>query len=253
MGQYDGKRVVITGVTSGMALATAKLLLDQGARVLVTGSTKKTIDSARQELGKNAIVMSSDARVLTDIDALAAREVGARGGGLSAPQRRVRNVRARLRARPGRHMTRCSIWSRKGPYFAAQKLCSADASRKRDRTHDIHREREGDARGQRVTRPPKPGSAPLARSLAAEPAPRGYPRHRHQPLVPSTRRSSPATGLPKEQMDQMHKKMGEAVPMKRHGRPEEIAKAAFFLAFDATFTNGHELPVDGGTTQLCVR
>ena len=38
MGQYDGKRVVITGGTSGMGLATAKLLLDQGARVLVTGT-----------------------------------------------------------------------------------------------------------------------------------------------------------------------------------------------------------------------
>ena len=73
MGQYDGKRVVITGGTSGMGLATAKLLLDQGARLLVTGSTKETVDSAREELGKNAIVMSSNAAVLTDIKALAAR------------------------------------------------------------------------------------------------------------------------------------------------------------------------------------
>ena len=48
----------------------------------------------------------------------------------------------------------------------------------------------------------------------------------------------------------MHKKMAEGNPMKRYGRPEEIAKAAVFLAFDATFTNGHELPVDGGMTQL---
>jgi NAD(P)-dependent dehydrogenase (short-subunit alcohol dehydrogenase family) len=38
--------------------------------------------------------------------------------------------------------------------------------------------------------------------------------------------------------------------MKRLGRPEEIAKAVAFLAFDATFTNGHELPVDGGMTTL---
>jgi NAD(P)-dependent dehydrogenase (short-subunit alcohol dehydrogenase family) len=80
MGPYDGKKVVNTGGTSGMGLATAKMLLARGARVLVTGSTKKTLDSAREELGKNAIVMSSDARVLTDIDALAARaksELGA--------------------------------------------------------------------------------------------------------------------------------------------------------------------------------
>jgi NAD(P)-dependent dehydrogenase (short-subunit alcohol dehydrogenase family) len=48
----------------------------------------------------------------------------------------------------------------------------------------------------------------------------------------------------------MHKQMEAAVPMKRHGRPEEIARAAVFLAFDATFTTGHELPVDGGMAQL---
>ncbi len=39
-------------------------------------------------------------------------------------------------------------------------------------------------------------------------------------------------------------------PMKRFGTPEEIAKAVLFLAFDATFTTGSELPVDGGWSQL---
>ena len=39
-------------------------------------------------------------------------------------------------------------------------------------------------------------------------------------------------------------------PMKRFGRPEEIARAVAFLAFDATFTTGAELPVDGGTSML---
>ena len=38
--------------------------------------------------------------------------------------------------------------------------------------------------------------------------------------------------------------------MKRFGTAEEIAKAALFLAFDATFTTGAELPVDGGWSQL---
>jgi NAD(P)-dependent dehydrogenase (short-subunit alcohol dehydrogenase family) len=40
------------------------------------------------------------------------------------------------------------------------------------------------------------------------------------------------------------------VPMKRFGTSEEIAKAVLFLAFDATFTTGAELPVDGGWSQL---
>jgi NAD(P)-dependent dehydrogenase (short-subunit alcohol dehydrogenase family) len=40
------------------------------------------------------------------------------------------------------------------------------------------------------------------------------------------------------------------VPMKRFGTSAEIAKAVLFLAFDATFTTGAELPVDGGWSQL---
>jgi NAD(P)-dependent dehydrogenase (short-subunit alcohol dehydrogenase family) len=58
------------------------------------------------------------------------------------------------------------------------------------------------------------------------------------------------TGMSKEQIEQIHKQLVGSAPMKRFGRPEETAKAAIFLAFDATFTTGHELPVDGGMTQL---
>jgi len=44
--------------------------------------------------------------------------------------------------------------------------------------------------------------------------------------------------------------MAQAVPMKRLGRPEELARAVAFLAIDATYTTGIELPVDGGWSQL---
>ena len=73
MARYQDKKVVILGGTSGMGLATAKKLLDGGARVLVTGRSQAGLDSAKQELGKDALVVSSDARSLTDIDALAAQ------------------------------------------------------------------------------------------------------------------------------------------------------------------------------------
>lgn len=56
-----------------MGLATAKMLLDEGARVLVTGRSPAGLESAEQVLGHDAIVVSSDARSLTDIDALAIR------------------------------------------------------------------------------------------------------------------------------------------------------------------------------------
>jgi NAD(P)-dependent dehydrogenase (short-subunit alcohol dehydrogenase family) len=44
--------------------------------------------------------------------------------------------------------------------------------------------------------------------------------------------------------------MRDMNPMKRFGTSEEIAKAVLFLAFDATYTTGAELPVDGGLSQL---
>jgi NADP-dependent 3-hydroxy acid dehydrogenase YdfG len=54
---------------SGIGLASARLLINAGAHVLVTGRTKGALDCAREELGKNAIVIESDAASLADIDA----------------------------------------------------------------------------------------------------------------------------------------------------------------------------------------
>jgi NAD(P)-dependent dehydrogenase (short-subunit alcohol dehydrogenase family) len=89
----------------------------------------------------------------------------------------------------------------------------------------------------------------LARSLAAELLPRGIRVNALSP-GPIDTPVMDRTGMSKEQIEQIHKQLVGMAPMKRFGRPEETAKAAIFLAFDATFTTGHELPVDGGMTQL---
>jgi NAD(P)-dependent dehydrogenase (short-subunit alcohol dehydrogenase family) len=57
-------------------------------------------------------------------------------------------------------------------------------------------------------------------------------------------------GMPKDAADQVYIEMAESVPMKRLGQPEEIAKAVAYLAIDATYTTGAEIPVDGGWSQL---
>ncbi len=63
----------MTGGTSGIGLATARLLLDKGARVLVTGRSQAAVQSASDALGPNAIAIQSDATSMLDIDALADR------------------------------------------------------------------------------------------------------------------------------------------------------------------------------------
>src|SRR5436305_10641333 len=73
MNRYAGKKAVIIGGTSGIGLATAKMLVDGGARVLVTGHSQAGLESAQKELGKGGVAVSSDAASLTDIDALAYR------------------------------------------------------------------------------------------------------------------------------------------------------------------------------------
>ena len=54
----------------------------------------------------------------------------------------------------------------------------------------------------------------------------------------------------KDEADKIREMMAGMVPMKRWGMSDEIAKAVLFLAFDATFTTGAELPVDEGWSQL---
>jgi NAD(P)-dependent dehydrogenase (short-subunit alcohol dehydrogenase family) len=87
----------------------------------------------------------------------------------------------------------------------------------------------------------------FARTLAAELIPREI---RVNAVTPGPI-DTPILGkaFPGEAAAQIREMTG-MVPMKRWGTSDEIAKAVLFLAFDATFTTGAELPVDGGWSQL---
>src|SRR4029450_13635819 len=70
MGKLDGKVAVITAATSGMALATAKLFVQEGAYVFITGRRQKQLDDAAAAIGRNVTPVQGDAGNLADLDRL---------------------------------------------------------------------------------------------------------------------------------------------------------------------------------------
>ena len=248
MERYQDKKVVIIGGTSGIGLSTAKMLIDGGARVLVTGRSQAGLDSAQKEIGKDAIVVSSDARSLTEIDALASRVkaefdtfdllfVNA-GLGLFAPLANTTETT----------FDEMFNLNAKGPFFAVQKLSplmnQGGAVVLTTSTANIKGMPSIAAYGGA-----KAALRSFARTFAAELLPRGIRVNAVSPGPIDT----PIIGkafLDKDMAAQLTGQMREGNPMKRFGTPEELAKAVLFLAFDATFMTGVELPVDGGWSQL---
>src|ERR1700709_2595560 len=70
MGKLDGKVAVITGATSGMALAGAKLFVDEGAYVFISGRRKDALDEAVELIGRNVTRVQADSAALADLDRL---------------------------------------------------------------------------------------------------------------------------------------------------------------------------------------
>jgi len=70
MKALEGKVAVITGGSSGIGLATAKLFQQAGAKVAISGRNQKSLDDAAKELGPKAITVRSDVSRLRDLDTL---------------------------------------------------------------------------------------------------------------------------------------------------------------------------------------
>jgi NAD(P)-dependent dehydrogenase (short-subunit alcohol dehydrogenase family) len=248
MGRYDAKRAVIIGGTSGIGLATAKMLVHEGARVLVTGRSQAGLDATQKELGNGGIAVASDARSLTDIDALAARvaaELGTldllfvnAGFSLFAPLENTSEAT----------FDEMFNLNAKGPFFAVQKLAPLIAQG----GAVVLTTSAANVKGMPMIAAYGGAKAALrsfARTFAAELLPRGIRVNAVSPGPIET----PIIGkaFPDKAMaDHLAAQMQETNPMKRFGTPDEVARAVLFLAFDATYTTGLELPVDGGWSQL---
>jgi NAD(P)-dependent dehydrogenase (short-subunit alcohol dehydrogenase family) len=249
MGKLEGKVAVITGGNSGIGLATAKEFRAQGAQVVITGRDQQTLNDAEREIGGDILAIRSDASSLTEIDKLfaAVRErfshidvlfVNA-GVGKFAP---IEAVTEEL-------FDGIMDINFKGAYFTIQKalpLLNDNASIILNTSINAHIGMPNSS----VYAASKAGLITLARTLSAELVDRGIRVNAISP-GPVTTPIFNRLGLPPEELEQTARRIQEQVPMKRFGRPEEIAKTALFLAStDSSFLLGTEIVADGGMSQL---
>jgi NAD(P)-dependent dehydrogenase (short-subunit alcohol dehydrogenase family) len=242
-----GKTAVITGGTIGIGLATARALLAEDARVMVTGRSAEHVAAAQRELGPRAHVVRSDTARLADIEALARAAKQALGeidllfvnAGIALLENHDQVTEASY--------DQTFAVNTRGAFFTVQRF--APLIRRGGAivlTTSIAN--ETGTPGMAVYTGSKAALRSFARSFAAELLPRGIrvnavsPGFIRTPTMGATRASAEARAAFAHEGE-------ELTPMKRIGAPEEVARAVLFLAFDATFTTGVELPVDGGLAQ----
>jgi NAD(P)-dependent dehydrogenase (short-subunit alcohol dehydrogenase family) len=244
MGKLEGKVAVITGGSSGMALASARRFVEEGAYVFITGRRQKELDEAVRLIGQNVTGVRGDASSLDDLDRLfdtVRREKGridilyaSAGWGEALPLGEITeqhfdtifglNARGTLftvqKALPlfndgGSIFMTGSVASIKGfPGFSVYSASKAAL-------HAFARTWLNELKGRNI------------RVNVLHPGPI-------------------ATPMQDQVLDEAGKKMFETlIPRGTMGRPEEIASAALFLASDdSSFVNGVELNVDGGMSAI---
>ncbi|GIM95374.1 SDR family oxidoreductase [Paractinoplanes toevensis] len=247
MGRYENKKIVITGGSSGFGLVAAHLLVDQGARVLITGRDRTALDAAGERLGGNAVVLRSDAASLPDIDALADRVKAEFGTADALLANAGVNGFAPFEATSPELFDELLTINAKGPYFTVQKLAPLLAPG----SGIVLTTSVANVLGLPMLSAYAAGKAAvrsMTRSLARELLPRGI---RVNAVSPGPIDSGILEkSMHAEAAGQLKGQMAADNPMSRLGRPVEVATAMLFLAFDATYTTGAELAVDGGGSQI---
>jgi NAD(P)-dependent dehydrogenase (short-subunit alcohol dehydrogenase family) len=249
MKRFEGKVAVVTGGNSGIGLATAKRLQEEGAKVAIAGRSRKTLDEAVKTIGNGVLAVQADIAKFTDVEKLYG-EVSKKLGKID-----VLFVNAGVAKFAPFADTSENTYDEqfdiniKGAYFTIQKALPFlnDGASIILNTSVVSTKGTAGASAYSAT---KAALRSLARTAAAELVGRGIRVNAVAP-GPIVTPIFDKTGLPKEALDEFAKDVLTRVPMKRFGQPEEVAGAVAFLASqDASYITGVELNVDGGYGQI---
>jgi NAD(P)-dependent dehydrogenase (short-subunit alcohol dehydrogenase family) len=243
MSKLQGKVAVITGGTTGIGFATAKLFVKEGAYVFITGRRQKELDDAVKNLGSNVAGVQGDISKLNDLDRLYET--------IKAKDKKIDILFANagvaefaaLGSITEEHFDKLFNINVKGTLFTVQKilplmndggsiiLTGSVASTKGTSSFWVYGATKAAIRN-------------FVRAWSVELKDR---RIRSNVLSPGPT-ETPAIG---QQPADAIARIVSTIPMGRIGEPDEIAKAALFLASDdSSFVTGIELFVDGGRAQI---
>jgi NAD(P)-dependent dehydrogenase (short-subunit alcohol dehydrogenase family) len=245
MSVLNGKTALVTGGASGIGLAAAKLFADNGAQVIVTGRRQQALNAAVAEIGNGAFAIQGDISDLAHHDQVV-REVRERFGGLNIYFANAGMIVIKPSNQVGVDEFDAQFATNaRGVFFGVQKiapllrhggsiiLTSSIAS---DKVLDGHAVYAGS----------KAAIEAFARSWALEFKERGIRVNVLSPGPVDTPILA-KMGVTTEARPAFEAGLAATIPLGRLGRPEELARAALFLASDASsFVTGANIRVDGG-------
>jgi NAD(P)-dependent dehydrogenase (short-subunit alcohol dehydrogenase family) len=242
MGKLQGKVAVITGGTTGIGLVSAKLFVKQGAYVFITGRRQKELDEAVKAIGSNVTGVQGDVAKLTDLDRLY-ETVGKKGRLDIVFANAGLGEFAPLGSITEEFFDKLFNTNVKGALFTVQKALPL----LNDGSSIILTGSVGSVKGTPafwVYGATKAAIRNFVRAWTLELKDR---RIRSNVLSPGPT----ITPLVDQQPPDAIARMVSSIPMGRMADPDEIAKAALFLASDdSSFVTGIELFVDGGRAQV---
>ena len=249
MDTLKNKVAVITGGSSGIGLATAKEFINNGARVVIFGRGKQALEEAVKGLGSNSFAVQGDVCKLSDLDKLFS-ETKSKFGGIdvlfvNAAQAKLAPIAETTEA----FFEEMMNINFKGAYFSLQRAIpylnnNASVIITTSWLNSIG------FGGSSLLGASKAALRSVVRVASAELVGKGIRVNAVSPGAIETPLWG-KIGLP----DKVLKAAGEAIsnqiPVRRWGKPEEIAKTVLFLASDdSSYIVGSELAVDGGLRQI---